>query len=216
MAGCVSLLGICWLFPGVAWQKPCALIKLCCKCYVALRHFFSLQPRYSVMNKTTNQPDLSENSMAAANDVVAVELLPYLLNRLTTGINRLWLKEIRRYGLTIPRWQVLSILKVMDGSRIGTIAELCGADQAIISRVIDQMEHDQLVRRQPAKADSRAVEVWMGDKGRQIHGDLMPLAEKQVDALVQHFSPAEAKALTSSLAKMLDGMDDISQRLEQP
>lgn len=155
--------------------------------------------------------DLLTDFTGSANDDSMVELLPYLMNRLTTKINKLWLNQIREYGLTIPRWQVLSILSAMDGSRIGTLAEMCGLEQAVISRVVDQMQRDGLVERRPAKLDSRAVEVWISEKGRTVHGQLFPLAKSYVDSLVADFSDEEAVRLANSIAKMLHHLDDNSQ-----
>ena len=71
---------------------------------------------------------------------MANEMLPYQLNRVTARANQLWIRRLREHGLTIGRWQVLTVLTHFDGSRIGTIADLSGAKQPAVSRVIDQME----------------------------------------------------------------------------
>ncbi len=134
----------------------------------------------------------------------AVDLLPYLMNRLTSKINRMWLLELRPHGLTIPRWQVLSILTVMDGCRVGELAEMAGSEQAVLSRVVDQMQRDGLVERKPAAADSRATEVWITEAGRSIYERLLPQAALHVDRLVSAFAEGEASQLAQSLEKMLD------------
>ena len=138
----------------------------------------------------------------------AVDLLPYLMNRLTSKINRMWLLELRPHGLTIPRWQVLSILTVMDGCRIGELAETAGSEQAVLSRVVDQMQRDGLVERRPAAEDSRATEVWITEAGSSIYTLLLPQAARHVDRLVRSFADGEASQLAQSLEKMLQ---DISE-----
>ncbi|HEB28978.1 MAG TPA: MarR family transcriptional regulator [Porticoccus sp.] len=153
-------------------------------------------------SKTSNF-NLSENTAMPS----AVDLLPYLMNRLTSKINQLWLKELRPYGLTISRWQVLSILTVMDGCRVGELAEMAGAEQAVISRVVDQMQRDGLVQRKPAQADSRAIEVWISSKGRKLFQQLLPQAASHVDRLVSSLPEGEASQLANGLERMLE---DIS------
>lgn len=164
-----------------------------------------------------SKPDILNSSAETAEPQAAdaptmpsnVDLLPYLMNRLTSRINQLWMKELRPHGLTIPRWQVLSVLTVMDGSRIGALAEMAGAEQAVFSRVVDQMQRDNLVKRKPAKADSRAIEVWITPKGQQLFDQLLPAASSHVQALVQPFEHQEADSLAQGLSKMLDHIDDI-------
>jgi DNA-binding MarR family transcriptional regulator len=152
-----------------------------------------------------NSPEHSRRQ--PANDLASVELLPYLMNRLTSRINQLWLKELRPYGLTIPRWQVLSILTALDGSRMGELAEMAGTEQAVISRVVNQMQRDGLVKRKPARDDSRVVEVWISAKGRGLFQQLLPSAQAHIQKITQTFDPGESAALAEGLSQMLD---DIS------
>ena len=130
-------------------------------------------------------------------------LLPYLLNRLTSRSNQLWLEQIRDKGLTIPRWQVLVILRSYNGCKISTLVELSGAEQPILSRVIDQMERDNLVERRKSEKDQRIKQVWVTEKGRNIHDSLMPAAEDYVYALAKPLNPEERNQLISLLNRMV-------------
>jgi DNA-binding MarR family transcriptional regulator len=142
----------------------------------------------------------------SANDLASIELLPYLMNRLTSRINQLWLKELRPHGLTLPRWQVLSILTALDGSRMGELAEMAGAEQAVISRVVNQMQRDGLVKRKPARDDSRVVEVWISAKGRELFQQLLPSAQSHIQKITQTFDPGQSAALAEGLSQMLDNL----------
>ncbi len=153
-------------------------------------------------------PDATLNPLSVMGAPTAVDLLPYLMNRLTSKINRMWLLELRPHGLTIPRWQVLSILTVMDGCRVGELAEMAGSEQAVLSRVVDQMQRDGLVERRPAADDSRATEVWISEAGGSLYQQLLPQAALHVDRLVQAFDKGEASRMAQSLEKMLE---DISE-----
>jgi DNA-binding MarR family transcriptional regulator len=157
-----------------------------------------------------NSPEHSRRQ--PANDLASVELLPYLMNRLTSRINQLWLKELRPHGLTIPRWQVLSILTALDGSRMGELAEMAGTEQAVISRVVSQMQRDGLLKRKPARDDSRVVEVWISAKGRELFLQLLPSAQSHIQKITQSFDPGQSAALAEGLSQMLGDIsaDDIS------
>ncbi len=155
-----------------------------------------------------NSKDLPQQGEGAALDPTQVHLLPYLLNRLTARINQLWLAQIRDHGLTVQRWQVLSILRPFDGARIGQIAEMSGNEQPVVSRVIDQMERDGLVQRRRAREDSRAVEVWLTDAGRALFDRLSPLATAYVTRLLGGVDEGEVKRAMGLLWKLLDDLSE--------
>jgi DNA-binding MarR family transcriptional regulator len=133
----------------------------------------------------------------------SVALIPYLLNRLTSKVNAAWMEELRPRGLTIARWQVLSILNAVDGSRVGTITELSGAEQSVMSRVIDQMERDGLCERRVGSSDSRAVHVHLTAAGRALYAELEPAAHRFVTWMLRGFGPQQAERMASQLERLL-------------
>ncbi|TDJ41734.1 MAG: MarR family transcriptional regulator [Gammaproteobacteria bacterium] len=141
---------------------------------------------------------------------MAYEMLPYLMTRVTARTNQLWVRQLRDHGLTIGRWQVLNVLSAYDGSRIGTIADLSGGEQAAVSRVIDQMERDELVKRRPSLNDSRAVEVWITQLGRETYAELMPEAKAFVKRMVRTLSEPEIKLLTNLLERLFSDLQEES------
>ena len=150
----------------------------------------------------------SVDSLAADELPVPYEMLPYLMNRVTSRSNQLWVRTLRDHGLTIGRWQVLSVLSRFDGSRIGTIADLSGGEQPAVSRVVDQMERDGLVDRRPALDDSRAVQVWITADGRELLNELMPHAEQFVDRMSRSLDETELKALTGYLERLFGDLQE--------
>ena len=145
---------------------------------------------------------------APGNWPLTYEMLPYLMNRVTSRVNQLWVKQLREHGLTVGRWQVLSVLSRFDGSRIGTIADLSGGEQPAVSRVIDQMERDGLVTRRSSLHDSRAVEVWITERGREVTAELMPEAEAFVQRMFRKLSPTEIRGLTEMLERLFSDLQE--------
>lgn len=139
---------------------------------------------------------------------MAYEMLPYLLSRVSARTNQLWVRQLRDHGLTIGRWQVLNVLFTYDGSRIGTIADLSGGEQPAVSRVIDQMERDGLVKRRPSLNDSRAVEVWITQRGREIYAELMPEAKAFVARMLRTLSDTESKQMNDLLERLFSDLQE--------
>lgn len=130
-------------------------------------------------------------------------LLPYLLNLAVNRLDRLTLPLLRDHGLTVSRWQVLSILVALDGARITTLAELAGATQPVTSRVIDQMERDGLVVRRTDPDDQRVQGVWLTDHGRDLFFTLVPDASALLDGLTGDLDDAEVDLLANLLVRVL-------------
>jgi DNA-binding MarR family transcriptional regulator len=156
----------------------------------------------------SNISKLRQSASAAKGVPVDPDMLPYMLNRLTSRANQLWVKQLREHGLTIGRWHVLSVLARYDGSRIGTIADLSGGEQPAVSRVIDQMERDGLVGRRPSLDDSRAVEVWLSKRGRQIIDNLLPEAEEFVARMLRSLDEGEINQLAGFLERLMADMSE--------
>ena len=136
------------------------------------------------------------------------DLVPYLLHRATNAVNRAWREELRPHGLTVQRWQVLSVLVAFDGLRVTDLAEVVCVDQPVVSRVVDQMERDGLVVRGPDPDDGRGTLVRLTRAGHRMHADLMPAASAFVDRLTAALSDADVARLTSLLTTAVDALEE--------
>ncbi len=130
-------------------------------------------------------------------------LLPYLLNLLVNRMAQLTQPLLREHGLTVSRWQVLSILVALDGSRVTTLAELAGATQPVTSRVVDQMERDGLVERRPDPDDQRATGVWLTPRGHEVFHAVVPDASALLDDVTVDLADDEVDALAGLLVRLL-------------
>jgi len=136
-----------------------------------------------------------------------VQLAPYLMKRAVRSYEREWLRKLRGHGMTIGRWQVLAILSEYDGARLGQLAVMSGAEQAVTSRVVDQMERDGLVRREPVPGDGRAVEVRLTSVGRELFATLLPEADRVVADAMRGIDPATARVLADALTTVIGNLD---------
>lgn len=132
------------------------------------------------------------------------DLVPYLLHRATNEVNRAWRDRLRPHGLTIQRWQVLSVLAAFDGARVTEVAELVAVDQPVVSRVIDQMERDGLVTRTADPDDGRVTLVRLTDAGRATHADLIPDATRFVDDLTGTLDDGAVGRLAAALTTLAE------------
>ncbi|MHA1571678.1 MAG: MarR family winged helix-turn-helix transcriptional regulator, partial [Alphaproteobacteria bacterium] len=109
-------------------------------------------------------------------DLILDEFLPYLFNRITNRLNQDLLLDLRPLRVSVPRWRVLAVLRAREGRRMGDLSAYTVIEQSSLSRVIDQMERDNLVVRRHHVDDNRIIEVYLTDEGRAMFDQIYPLA----------------------------------------
>lgn len=147
-----------------------------------------------------------EVSPAAARRLAEMGLenfAPYLMNRIMGRYNAAISAEMAKLGLTTPQMRSLAVLSVIDGILIRELAVYAVVQQSTLSRALDALHKDGLVRRQTDKTDSRATRVFLTDAGRDAYAKLWPHMERSYDAMFKGIDEAEKAAFTSTLKTML-------------
>jgi DNA-binding MarR family transcriptional regulator len=127
------------------------------------------------------------------------EFLPAHFHRITSLLNTRLLERLRIHGMTVQRWRVLMALIVRDGRTISDLVDFTLITQPVLSRVVDQMERDDLVTRQTARRDSRVVEVHLTPHGRKLYAEIAPVAARHAQLTVKSLTPTQQKELFALL-----------------
>jgi len=131
------------------------------------------------------------------------QFAPYLMNRIMGRYNALLRADMNKLGLTIPKMRSLAILSVIDGIVISRLATYSIVEQSTLSRALDALESDGLVRRAPDPDDSRATRVWITPEGRASFEMLWPTMRKTYESMFVGIDDDERAAFASTLQKML-------------
>ena len=127
---------------------------------------------------------------------------PYLMNRIMGRYNAAIRAEMAKLGLTTPKMRALAVLSVMDGLLIGQLAVHAIVEQSTLSRALDALQADGLVRREVDGADSRAVRVFITEAGRAKFETLWPHMAGTFQAMFTGIDAAEARAFVATLTKI--------------
>ncbi len=133
----------------------------------------------------------------------ASDYLAYLLARASHQISRQFHDQLRQMGLAVPTWRVLATLADGSAMSIGELAAVVLLKQPTLTKVIDRMERDGLVRRVGADADRRKVIVAITAAGRRVVGDLIERARAHEAEVLSGYSPAEILQLKSVLKALI-------------
>ncbi len=99
---------------------------------------------------------------------------PYLMNRIMGRYNASIRDEMARLGLMMLKMRALATLSVIDGLSIGQLAVYTVTEQSTLSRTVDALEADALVRRAPDPGDSRQHPGFPTPAGRVAFEALWP------------------------------------------
>jgi MarR family transcriptional regulator, organic hydroperoxide resistance regulator len=129
------------------------------------------------------------------------------MNRVASRLNQNLAEKLRDRKLTFQHWRVLAVLYRDDGQTLTRLVEWTVIPQSTLSRLIDRMVAARLVARRPARgADSRFVEVWLSEKGRQIYEEIVPLAVAEHEKALAGFSAKEVARLDATLRQMMQNL----------
>jgi DNA-binding MarR family transcriptional regulator len=127
---------------------------------------------------------------------------PYLMNRIMGRYNAAIRAEMAKLGLTTPKMRALAILSVMDGQLIGQLALHAIVEQSTLSRAVDALTAEGLVRREADATDSRAVRVFITEAGRGAFETLWPHMAATFQDMFEGIEPEEQRAFVATLQKI--------------
>lgn len=128
---------------------------------------------------------------------------PYLMNRIMGRYNASLRDEMANQGLTTPKMRALAVLSVIDGPLIRELAVYAVVEQSTLSRALDQLANDGLIRRETDAGDSRAIRVFITDAGRTTFETLWPHMAASYARMFRGIPEAERRAFVDTLHKML-------------
>lgn len=128
---------------------------------------------------------------------------PYLMNRIMGRYNASLREEMAKLGLTTPQMRSLAVLSVVDGILIRELAVYAVVEQSTLSRAIDALARDGLIRRETDSEDSRATRIFLTGSGRQAYDRLWPHMSASYEQMFAGISRKDRRAFVGTLQEML-------------
>lgn len=151
-----------------------------------------------------------------ADDPLAGELkldayLPYRLSVSSNAVSRLIARAYEdRFGLSIPQWRLLCVLKEEGGATQGGIVNRTGMDKVSVSRAAQGLSQRRLIARSDHHADGRSHMLALTAEGQRLYAEIAPLALAYEAALISGLSPDEVALLKRLLGRLQNVADALS------
>lgn len=120
------------------------------------------------------------------------------------AINRAYKPMLDALGVTYTQYLAVSALWEQDGLSISAIAERLGLEPSTITPAVKRLETAGFLSRQRSTADERLVEVFLTQKGKELH----PKTACLTDTLLARsgFTVPEMVALNEKVQRLRDGL----------
>jgi DNA-binding MarR family transcriptional regulator len=128
---------------------------------------------------------------------------PYLLNRIVARWNADLATKLKEHGLNTIQMRTLAVLSLMSGATVNELSVYTVTEQSTMSRSLDGMEADGLVRRRQREADMRVREIHVTEKGREAFREFWPEMHEAFGRMFAGISEAEYETMVRILTRVL-------------
>ena len=139
------------------------------------------------------------------------ELYSVINGMASTAVARRLQKNFRKAGLeiTIEQWSVLYHLWKEDCLNQQELCNRTFRDKPSITRLIDNLEKQQLVKRVTSTEDRRINQVCLTDAARQLQEMTIEIANQTMDEALTGVNKADIETVKNVLQKVYDNLKQL-------
>ena len=161
----------------------------------------------SVRDSSGNGVDRERHEpIPAMGEIGLNQFVPYLMNRIMGRWNSNLNERMLKKDLTTVKMRILAVLSIHSGLTINELSVYTVIEQSTISRSLDRMQDQGLIRRQMREGDGRIREIHIMDKGRTIFDEFWPEMYRSYESLFDGIEPAEREMFIKTLHKLLNNI----------
>ena len=108
-------------------------------------------------------------------------------------------RRVKRLGLTRSQWWVITNLYRNDGLTQSELAETLDIERASLGRLLDRLEANGWVRREPCRKDRRAKRVRLANELGPVMREMRAIAAGLRRDAMSGFAPEEQEAFVDVL-----------------
>jgi DNA-binding MarR family transcriptional regulator len=134
----------------------------------------------------------------------------FLVKRCGIVMTQLAERRFEAHKISFTQWMVLMWLTPRVHASPTELSAHLGHDMGALTRMVDELERDGMVRRDRSRQDRRAVEIAVTPEGRRVAYAGKQLMVDVLNELVAPYSRAEVDALISLLQHLLSRLQNAA------
>ena len=131
----------------------------------------------------------------------------YNLVRTSATYNEVMAAALKRYQLDTAKWRILILLDHKAPQSVGELSRRSVTRMPTLTRILDRMENDGLIKRQHMSEDKRVVEIVMTADASETLNIVRSIGQKVFEAAFDGISEKEIDQLVSTLKKVRNNLD---------
>jgi MarR family transcriptional regulator, transcriptional regulator for hemolysin len=132
---------------------------------------------------------------------------PYLINRVSAGWNAGLAAALSEFGLSTTQMRALAVLSVMPGITVKELAVAAVTEQSTLSRTLDALDEQGLIRRSPKPGDARVREVFITEQGQALFAKVWPTMYARYARLFEGVGAAEFRSFLGTAHRLLRNLE---------
>jgi DNA-binding MarR family transcriptional regulator len=136
-------------------------------------------------------------------------LYSILSGRPQSQFNRALLNNFRKnkIALTKEQWTILGVLWQNDGCSQQTLADKTYRDKPSITRLIDNLEKENLVERRPDANDRRLNLIFLTPKGLEIEKEVIEIVNQTINDAIKGIKTQDLKIIIDTFLQIHDNLE---------
>lgn len=136
------------------------------------------------------------------------ELYSFITGKASTAIARRMQKNFKKNGIdiTIEQWSVLYHLWKADGMSQQSLCEATFRDKPSITRLLDNLEKLQLVKRVPSKEDRRVNMIYLTSEAQHLQEQTIELANQTLNEALEGVTHGQIEIAKEVLQKVYENL----------
>jgi len=135
------------------------------------------------------------------------ECFYYLISRTTLVATALLRQEFGAAGVDSVRPSYLGVLLALwteDGLQVAELGRRAGLEPSSMTGVLDRMERDGLIRREPDPDDRRAHRIFLTEVGRKSERPVRRVVDRMLERLTEGVSASRLESTKATLRRVLE------------
>ena len=117
--------------------------------------------------------------------------------------------KLKKYDITHEQWVVLRTIANNDYSTQKIIADLTNKGKSTLTRILDQLEQKNLIKRQMNNEDRRSIVLVETDKGKTIVHEILPIEEEVRTMITNGISEEDIVQVNNVFKKILGNIEEM-------
>lgn len=144
------------------------------------------------------------------------DIIPLLTGRTPQNINRLLSYFLKKSNIPLTReqWSIMAVLWKNDGCPQQILADATDRDRPGITRLVDNLEKENMVERKPDPNDRRTNLIFLTKKGREIENSVIQALNDTIEIATKGMQDEDLHVMRKAFDQINQNIQEFNQKIK--